>query len=71
MPTEEELDVRMEELAAQISTQGGKVKGLKDEVKGLKKNKVRSLTQLKLFLCSWKGKSKSSHFYCQSSHSDS
>jgi hypothetical protein len=41
MPTEEELDVRMEELAAQISTQGGKVKGLKDEVKGLKKNKVR------------------------------
>ena len=33
----------MEEVAGAISAQGGKVKGLKDQVKALKKAKVRRL----------------------------
>lgn len=43
MATEEEIEARMEEVAGAISAQGGKVKGLKDQVKALKKAKVRRL----------------------------
>ena len=43
MPREEELEGRLADVQAQIATQGGKVKGLKDQVKEKKKAKVCQL----------------------------
>jgi hypothetical protein len=41
MPTEEELEARIEEAGAAITAKGGAVRELKDQVKARKKAKVR------------------------------